>query len=614
MPNLRITELDFDQIKSNLRTFLQNQAEFTDYDFEGSGLSVLLDILAYNTHYNAYLANMLANEMFLDSAVKRSSIVSLAKHLGYVPRSTTGSRAVLDITVTSPPGTPAVITMERYTPFTTQINGTAYTFLTLEPYTTTPVGGIYTFGDVTVKEGTLLQYSYTVVTPGPDEKYEIPNDSVDTSTLFVTVQNSSSDATITSFTMSNGIVDVDSSSNVYFLEENSRGQYQIYFGDGIVGKKLIPGNIVRIQYLVSTGDTTNVSGLVTQSFTAGSAIAGSNNITVDVVSNSTGGANKESISSIKFNAPRTYTAKNRAVTKNDYIALIKSQYSMVESISVWGGEENVPPAYGKVFISLKPYAGFNISSDVENNIKNTILKERQVLTVTPEFIEPDYIYLNFIIEAKVNKNLTSYTNSQISSLIRAELNTYFQTSLQQFEKPFYFSQLLGNLSGVDNSVVSVLAEIKAQKRITPVLNVSNAYIDENTLKFNNRLHPGALQSTRFQISRNNTVLTVRVKDVPDVMPVNYSGTGTIRLYNVVDNADLGSIGSINYATGDVTITNIVPLGYPSDQYDIAISCGVQESSYDINVSRNQIIVIDDNLASSAADRLQGVTINVTTVQ
>lgn len=301
MPNLRITELDFDQIKSNLRTFLQNQAEFTDYDFEGSGLSVLLDILAYNTHYNAYLANMLANEMFLDSAVKRSSIVSLAKHLGYVPRSTTGSRAVLDITVTSPPGTPAVITMERYTPFTTQISGTAYTFLTLEPYTTTPVGGIYTFGDVTVKEGTLLQYSYTVVTPGPDEKYEIPNDSVDTSTLFVTVQNSSSDATITSFTMSNGIVDVDSSSNVYFLEENSRGQYQIYFGDGIVGKKLVPGNIVRIQYLVSTGDTTNVSGLVTQSFTAGSAIAGSNNITVDVVSNSTGGANKESISSIKFN-------------------------------------------------------------------------------------------------------------------------------------------------------------------------------------------------------------------------------------------------------------------------------------------------------------------------
>jgi hypothetical protein len=614
MPNLRITELDFDQIKSNLRTFLQNQAEFTDYDFEGSGLSVLLDILAYNTHYNAYLANMLANEMFLDSAVKRSSIVSLAKHLGYVPRSTTGSRAVLDITVTSPPGTPAVITMERYTPFTTQISGTAYTFLTLEPYTTTPVGGIYTFGDVTVKEGTLLQYSYTVVTPGPDEKYEIPNDSVDTSTLFVTVQNSSSDATITSFTMSNGIVDVDSSSNVYFLEENSRGQYQIYFGDGIVGKKLIPGNIVRIQYLVSTGDTTNVSGLVTQSFTAGSAIAGSNNITVDVVSNSTGGANKESISSIKFNAPHTYTAKNRAVTKNDYIALIKSQYSMVESISVWGGEENVPPAYGKVFISLKPYTGFTISSDVENSIKNTILKERQVLTVTPEFLEPDYIYLNFIIEAKVNKNLTSYTNSQISSLIRAELNTYFQTSLQQFEKPFYFSQLLGNLSGVDNSVVSVLAEIKAQKRITPVLNVSNAYIDENTLKFNNRLHPGALQSTRFQISRNNTVLTVRMKDVPDVMPVNYNGTGTIRLYNVVDNADLGSIGSINYATGDVTITNIVPLGYPSDQYDIAISCGVQESSYDINVSRNQIIVIDDNLASSAADRLQGVTINVTTVQ
>jgi hypothetical protein len=613
MTNLRISELDFDTIKTNLKTYLQSQSEFTDYDFEGSGLSILLDVLAYNTHYNAYLANMLANEMFLDSAVKRSSVVSIAKHLGYTPRSVTGSSAKLNITVNAPTGTPASLTLDRYTSFSTSINGVPYSFLNTEPYTIQPTGGVYSFSNIPVKEGKILEFNYTVVTPGTEEKYEIPNSAVDTSTMLVTVQNSSTDSTVTAFTLATDITAVTNTSNVYFIEENTLGNYQIYFGDGIIGKKLTAGNIIRIQYLVSVGSASNVSGTITQSFTADNTIGGSSSISITTVSNSTGGAEKESIASIKFNAPRSNLSKNRAVTKADYSAIIKAQYSQVESISVWGGEENIPPTYGKVFISLKPFSGFTIDDIVKTDIKNTILKERQVLTVIPEFIDPDYIYANFIISINYNKNLTTLSASQISNLARTATANYFNNELQQFEKPFYYSQFSENLNSINDSVLSVLAELKLQKRISPVLNVSNAYIDANKLRFNNRLHPGELQSTRFFVVRDGITITARLRDTPASMPPDYNGTGTVRLYNVNDDTDLGSVGTINYASGEVSITNIVPVGFPNNQFDIAITCGVQETSYNILAARNQIVVLDDNTEFVSTSRLPGLTINVTAV-
>ncbi len=250
MANLRIAELDFETIKDNLKEFLKSQNEFSDYDFEGSGLSVLLDILAYNTHYNAYLANMVVNEMFLDSAVKRSSAVSIAKHLGYVPTSITGAVAEVDIVVNNPVNFPVSLTLERYTPFSSLINGTGYTFLNTEPVTISPTNGVYLFSGVKIKEGRLLEYSHNVINPGPDEKYIIPNTDVDISSIFVTVQESSSDTTTESFIRATDISNYDGSSNIYFAEENALGQYEIYFGDGIVGKKLKAGNIITInQYL-----------------------------------------------------------------------------------------------------------------------------------------------------------------------------------------------------------------------------------------------------------------------------------------------------------------------------------------------------------------------------
>lgn len=613
MANLRISELDFDAIKTNLKNYLQAQSEFTDYDFEGSSLSILLDILAYNTHYNAYLANMLANEMFLDSAVKRSSVVSLAKHLGYTPRSVRGSTATLDVTVTNPTGTPSTLTIDRYFPFSSSINGTTYTFLTTEPVTIQPLGGIYTFSNLKVKQGVLLEYSYTVATPGTDEKYEIPNTDVDTTTILVTVQTSSIDTTTTTYTLCTDITAVDGDSAVYFLEENPAGNYQMYFGDGIIGRKLTAGNIVRIQYLVSAGEGSNVSGNISQSFTAGSSIGGSSNISITTISNSSGGAAKETISSIKFNAPRSNQARNRAVTKSDYSVLIKSQYPTVESVSVWGGEENTPPAYGKVFISLKPYSGYIVDSAVKDEIKNTILKDRKVLTIAPEFVDPDYLFVNLVVNSRYNKNQTIKSASQISQLIRAEIIDYFSNNLQQYELPFYYSQLLNNLSGVEPSIVSVLMELKLQKRIVPILNVANSYIDENSLKFSNKLHPSGFESTRFFIIENGLSIEVMLRDTPATSPPDYNGTGTIGIYRVDTETKIRDIGTINYATGVVTLSGLLPVGYPANQYEIALTAQVQEDSYDIVAAKNQIIVYDESTQDTAAGRLAGITVNTTAI-
>jgi len=615
MANLRIAELDFDTIKSNLKDYLKSQDTFTDYDFEGSGLSVLLDILAYNTHYNAYLSNMVINEMFLDSAVKRSSAVSIAKHLGYTPGSVRGSTAVIDVTVTSPTGNPTSLTLDRYTSFTTTIDGTAYNFLTLEPISTTPVDDDYIFNDVTVKEGTLLSYSYTVVAPGPDEKYEIPNTDVDLGTLYVTVQTSSSDTTTTVYNRATDLTLLSNTSAVYYVEENALGNYQLYFGDGVLGKLLSSGNIVKIQYLVSTGSDTNVSNLVDQTFGFSGTIGGSSDITITTASNSTGGADKETISSIKFNALRSYQSRSRAVTKNDYANLIKAEYPNVEAVAVWGGEENIPPNYGKVYISLKPFEGFTVNAATKEEIKTSIIAPRQMLTVSTEFVDPDYIYVNLLVNIEYNKNLTTLSASGIQDLARTEVSDYFSDSLQQFNLPFYYSQLLQRVASVNSSILNVLTEVRIQKRITPILNVSNSYVGDTIIKFNNKLHPNGLQSTRFFITQGDLTVPVRMADqhLPVDAAPDYEGTGEVYLYNPDNNVRIESIGTINYSTGEVTINSITPTGFPTGAFDIRITCEAQESSYNITSSRNQIIVLDESTESATYNRLAGLTITATPV-
>lgn len=609
MANLRIAELDFDQIKTNLKTFLNSQSEFTDYDFEGSGLSVLIDILAYNTHYNAYLANMVVNEMFLDSSVKRASAVSLAKHLSYTPRSTRGARAKINITVNGPTGSPAELTLNKYTPFTTTVNGTGYTFLNTQDYTIIPVDNVYEFTDVEVFEGQYFEYTYVVTAPGPGEKYVIPNSGVDTSTLQVTVQESATDLTTTSYALASDIADLDSTSEVYFLEENAQEKFEIYFGDGVIGKKLTAGNIVILRYLVSNGTAGNVSETITQSFSSPNAIGGSTDITIEVVNNSTGGAAKEDITSLKFYAPKFYASQNRAVTSKDFVTLIQQNFTQADSINVWGGEENDPPAYGRVFISLKPVSGYVITEEDRAYISNTLLASRSMLTVSPIFVEPEYLYVNLSVAVKYNALTTTSSKAAIESSITTAVNSYFTQNLQKFNGEFYYSQLNEAIKDTNSSILSCITSVNLQQRLNTAFNVSNSF----DLKFSNRLHPATLQSSRFFISRAGATVAVRIKDVPDTSPSNYSGTGTLQMYDINTEVKISDVGTINYATGEVSITGIIPIGLPVGANDIRVTVEVQDSSLDLAIAKNQILILDNSKQNNTTNYLSGLTVTATSI-
>jgi len=612
MPNLRISELDFDTIKTNLKDFLRAQNEFTDYDFEGSGLSVLIDILAYNTHYNAYLANMVNNEMFLDSAVKRASLVSISKHLGYTPTSTRGSRATINITVNNPFGLPSTIALDRYTPFTTTIDGVGYTFYNTDEYTAPAIGTQYIFNDVVVTEGSQYEINYVVASPGPDEKFEIPETGVDTTTLLVTVQNSYTDLTTSTYTLTNDITGLDGTSKIYYLEESPLGKYQIFFGDGILGKKLEVGNIITIRYISSAGSATNVSNIVSQSFST-TNIAGSNEVNINVASKSSSGASKESIASMRFNAPRAYSARNRAVTAEDYSALISSSFLDAESISVWGGEDNDPPIYGKVFISLKPFAGSTISQSTKDSILNSVLKNKKVLAIQPEFVDPEFYYVNLTPYIVYDQNTTTKTQSNIETIVRNAITNYFSNDLQKFNIDFNKSKLIRNILESDPSIVSVLITIKIQKRLILTLGRVNSFIDENSIKLQNALVPGSFVSSRFFVLSQNTLTLANMVDVPGEMPPDPTGIGTLRLINSNTGAALESnIGTINYASGEVSISSFTPRALQNTVSDFRVTASVQETSQNIRANRNQILVLDDSTANAQIGRQAGLTINVTT--
>ena len=614
MSNLRISELDFDQIKSNLKTYLKSQSQFTDYDFEGSSLSILMDVLAYNTHYNAYISNMLMNEMFLDSAVKRSSAVSIAKHLGYTPRSARGAKANLDITVINPTGLPAVLTLDKFTEFTSTVGGTPYKFLTTTAYTATRSGSNYTFSDVDVTEGVLTSFRHVVTDTSPDAKYEIPTVNIDTTTLQVVVQTSATDTSTLTYNLATDISGLTNTSRVFYLEQNPLGKYQVYFGDNIVSKALSAGNIITLSYLAVNGSAVNVSGSITQSFAAAGTIGGSSDISITVNSNSTGGANEESITSIKFNAPKFNAAKNRLITSDDYESYIKSQVTEAESVVVWGGETNDPPFYGKVLISLKPFSGYAISSALKEDLKNNILANKAVISVTPEFIDPIYLFLNVGVSVNFNPNLTSYTSEQIKTLVTNGITSFMSSTVTQFNKSFYSSQLTKYLMNLDNSILSVTTELSLQRRFIPVINDTNFYTDSNTINFYNRIHPGEIRSTRFFINLNGTQTSVYIKDKADSNPPNYEGTGTLQLLNALTEAVVNaSIGSVNYLSGEVSIDGITPTGFNVGQTEIQLTASLQEVAYNITAVRNQLILLDDSSAFTLAGREAGVTVTATAV-
>ena len=505
---LNVTELDYDQIRANLKTFMQNQTELVDYDFEGSALSTLIDVLAYNTFYNAFNANVQANELYLDTAQVRNNIVSHAKSLGYLPRSRTSPFADLDVTVNSPSGTPSSLTVSRGTKFSSTINNKKFNFVNLESKTISPVGGVYKFSALRINQGTLKTFTYTVDDSDTRQKYEIPDTNVDTNSMVVKVFPNAASSNSDIYSLVSNIVNVSGTSEVYFLQEGLDGKYEIYFGDNSFGKKLSAGNVVSIEYLVTDGIEANNA----TSFALEGNIQGNTNVTLALVNKAAGGAAREDIESIRFNAPLSFLSQNRVVTADDYSTIIKNQYANAETVSVWGGEENDPPEYGKVFVSVKPKNAATLTASEKAFIKDSILKPKNIVSITPELIDPTFLYIKLGVFVKYDPNLTSLTAGELTQKVRQVISDYNDTNLKKFDGVFRHSQLLGEIDNADTSILNSTCNVSIQKRLTPTLNQALKYV----VNFDNGFfsNVGAADSIISSTTFTFNGLTQQLQDAP----------------------------------------------------------------------------------------------------
>ena len=557
---IQVSELDFDQIKSNLKNFLKGQNQFTDYDFEGSGLSVLLDVLAYNTHYNALYTNLAVNEMFLDSASKRASVVSLAKTLGYTPSSVRSARAIVNMAVSNPNQSPSTLTLPQYSPFSTVIGNLNYTFYTISEYTIIPVNGTYTFTNVELVEGSPLSFYYTVAT---GQQYIIPNQNADISTLKVRVQESSISDTFTTFTPATSLVQLASDSNVYFIKEIDGGLYELVFGDTIISAGLTNGNVVHLEYFVSGGEVAN--GAREFRYNGISLIGGSPIVTtIDIGS---GGVAIESIDSIKYNAPRLYAAQNRAVTPDDYKALIYAGYNYIQSVSVWGGEDNTPPVYGKTYICIKPYNANKLTQQQKSDILTTLLASRSVVSITPQIVDPDFLNIALEVTVYYNDRKTIRTASEIASIVTNTIFNYDNAKLQRFDGVFRFSELSRLIDTSEQAIVSNITTVLMRRKVAPRYNVSAEYtLNLINPVFSAGVPEDAISSTGFYIYGSE-----------EIHYIEDDGVGNIRLYyNVVSTSATGStkfivnptIGTIDYANGLFNVKNLNITGLADVDWEI----------------------------------------------
>ena len=588
---MQITELDFDTIKGNLKTYMKGQNEFTDYDFEGSGLNVLLDVLSYNTHYNAFMANMAANEMFLDTAVKRNSVASHAKALGYTPTSAKAPVAYVDVTVNN--ANTASVTMAAGHAFNTTISGTTYQFVNITSRVLQPTAGIYVYSNIPIYEGTWVTTKFTKDVNDADQKFIIPNANVDISTLSVTVQTSSTDTALTTFTKANNLLEVKSTTNAYFIQETIDSEWEVYFGDGVVGSALDDGNIVILAYAVTNGIQANGAN----SFTSATSISGFADITVVTQTAASDGAAEEGIDAIKFNAPFSYAAQNRTVTAADYKAIVPQIYSNVKAIAVWGGEYNDPAVYGSVYISILPKTGLTLTTSTKASII-TLLQDYNVVSITPELVDLETTQIVPTVTFKYDASATAKSKESLAALITTAITNYSTDSLEQFEQIFRYSPFTTLIDEVDPAILSNITNIKISKTFKPTLATALKY----TITFSNALyHPhtghaavttgtaagGILSSTGFTITGDSN--TYYLEDDGEGLVTAYYISGTTKVYLAT-----GSVGTIDYTTGDIVLTkiNIATVGQVDSADSTSIRLTVQPASNDVVPVRNQILQID----------------------
>ena len=543
---LSVNQLDFFAIRDNLKSFLKSQNGFQDYDFEGSGLSVLLDILSYVTHYQGIYNNLTANELFLDTAIKRSSLVSHAKSLGYVPRSITSPIATVNVNYVGT--TPNILPVGEK--FVTKIGSKTYNFTNIDAYTT-DAGADPNISDVEIREGVLKTVSFVVPNSNPYQRFRIKDDAMDTKTIRVSVIRSVSDNSGISdiWVLGTNAVTIDSSTNAYFVEEDFDGSYTVSFGDGIIGKKLEAGNVVTVTYLQTKGAEANGAG-ETDSESARSFSYGNENVIV--TSAAAGGSEKEKISSIRFNAPKAYAAQNRAVTTTDFEALVNNNFSGFQSVLVYGGEFATPPEFGKVFIVLKPNDATLVPTSVKNSIAD-FLKARCSVSISPEVKDPTSLFVRYNLNTVYNPSITKLSESFLETTIKDVVSTFIDDNTYGFNSSVSFAKLEKKLLESVTGLETIEVKPSLEFRFFPILNTSTNY----EIQFKNPiLHPHdgyvpVISSSEFRFSDADGIIkSVYMDD---------DGNGKLRLFQLVNGSkiylDDVDFGSVNYRTGVLSINS-----------------------------------------------------------
>jgi len=613
MQNLKVSELDFDKIKADIIDYIKSKPAFSDYNFQGSALNTLIDILAYNTHYNAFYANMLHNESFLDTAQKRSSVVSRAKELGYTPRSAQCSTAVIDILLNGVTGSSTNIFLKRGTEFSGSNDNGVFKFITDKDYSAVIENGNYYFRNVTIKEGTIVTNTFSYnETENPKQIFTIPNADIDISTLKVFVKDNDLTYASTEYIIEPSIVGLTSTSNSVFVQESYSEMFQIYFGDGVFGKKLVNGNIVSVSYIV-TKNKSLADGCKLFGHTG--SINPASSLSVFTVNESLNGSGKESIEDIRNNAIKTYATQHRAVTAFDYGALLKDKFPFIKSVDVWGGENNDPPQYGKVFISINTYNRNTLSNSVKENVIKPYIVKNNVVSITPEIVEPDYYYVGVKSSVKVDKTLTSSSIAATPVIVETAVRNYLEANITDFSKNLFLSKMTSYIDAADLGIISNVTSFFVSKKITPVFGVNQQIY----FKFNNDIVRGSVSSTQFNTIVNNKEVKCRIVDAPLEVITKTDRQGIVRTY--------GSLNLIEAATG-VKIATVGTIEYQSNspvslsgEFSLLLNVSSTisdderitfyfKTSDDILAKNNQILLINSDIEDTKIDRKTGIDIKI----
>ena len=589
---VNITDLDFDDIASNLKEYLKGQSTLKDYNFEGSNISLLIDLLAYSSHVSAFNANMVASELFLDTAQIRKNVVSRAKEIGYTPTSATASMATIDLQVNSPligGEVPTSLTLNRGHKFKTSYDGSVFPYVLLESKTISPLDGIFKFENLKLYQGTMNSDIFAYNGQIQNQRFALSEELVDTSSITVTVQSTGGGSS--AWAKSEDISGVDKDSKVWYVQENDQGLFEVYFGDGVISAEPLDGDTITISYLVTNATHTEGANI----FTMSDSIGGNSDVTIITKTASSGGKDKEDIESIRFAASKFYTSQNRLVTVDDYKSKLQTLYPGADSISVWGGEDNNPPQYGKIFIAIKPSQNVNKLTSSEKTLLRDKMRRLNMLTVRPEIVDADVIEILVTCNFKFNPRATTKTVSELETLVRAAIITHDSTYLSGFDSIFRHSVLATDIDNAESSILSNITTVKLRKTISPTLGQSKGYEIEfgdgnkfyNPHLGHNKHGGGITTTTGFKVS-----------GFTDTFFFDDDGEGNLRRYSLSGSERVyadSQAGTVDYTNGKITVNGINIL--ETSNTDDTIHFTVIPNSYDSVAYRSNLLDINTSLIS-----------------